>query len=703
MVTAGLMLGHQVAGKAVRDSTFLSAWPSSALPFIVVATAITAVVTVPIYARLLGRFGPRFVAPSGFLLSAIAHVIEWRFAGTDRVGAVVVYIHIAAFGALLLSGFWSLVSELFDPRAAKASYGRIAAGGTVGGLLGGLVTARLAGTATPEAPLIFLAVVHAACAVGVLWLGRARPSSLAAAHNEDRAAGLFQFDALRHAPHLRTLALLVVTSASGAAIVDFLLKAEAAKPEHFGTRAELLQFFSVFYMAVQVLTFAVQSKAGSAVMRFGLSRTISTLPAGLGVTSVAALLYPTFYVFAAVRAVEAVLRGSMFRSGYELLFVPMDPDEKRRTKTFLDVTCDRAGDALGAVVVWLVLFTHPAFQTAELVAGVVAFGFGGLWLARRLDTLYVNVVERHLVKQGDQTPVVVGSETGWTVIEMPAARADLPTPAAVPVVQEERRLGVLAELRSGRRADVERALARLTRPDTLEVAQLVQLLAWDDVAREARKLLEGVAAAHVGLLTDALLDSDTDFAIRRRIPRVLSNVASDRAITGLVHGLADTRFEVRYQCARAIDRILTRSTGLSVPSAAIVATVDRELSVPPGVWRGHHLIDRLDLEGDDATAVSTRRTARSLEHVFTLLSTVLPREPLQIAYRGVQSDEPGLRGLAIEYLDSVLPPDVRTKLWAVLDASSERLRERMAPEQALEKLRESTEMVILRDGESHRD
>ena len=56
--------------------------------------------------------------------------------------AVAVYLHVAGFGALLLSGFWSLVSELFDPQTAKASFGRIAAAGTLGGLVGGLATAR---------------------------------------------------------------------------------------------------------------------------------------------------------------------------------------------------------------------------------------------------------------------------------------------------------------------------------------------------------------------------------------------------------------------------------------------------------------------------------------------------------------------------------------------------------------------------------
>ena len=88
----------------------------------------------------------------GFLISAVGHAIEWQFSdGGPRI-AVVVYLHIAGLSVLLLSGFWSLLSELFDPRTAKASYGRIAAAGTVGGLAGGLAVAQIA-RSMPHAPM----------------------------------------------------------------------------------------------------------------------------------------------------------------------------------------------------------------------------------------------------------------------------------------------------------------------------------------------------------------------------------------------------------------------------------------------------------------------------------------------------------------------------------------------------------------------
>jgi len=62
--------------------------------------------------------------------------------------------------------------------------------------------------------------------------------------------------------------------------------------------------------------------------------------------------------------------------------------------------------------------------------------------------------------------------------------------------------------------------------------------------------------------------------------------------------------------------------------------------------------------------------------VFTLLSLVLPREPLQIAFRSLHSDDKQLRGTALEYLEGVLPASIRQRLWPFLVY---RRPERLAP------------------------
>jgi hypothetical protein len=53
-------------------------------------------------------------------------------------------------------------------------------------------------------------------------------------------------------------------------------------------------------------------------------------------------------------------------------------------------------------------------------------------------------------------------------------------------------------------------------------------------------------------------------------------------------------------------------------------------------------------------------------HIFTLLSLVLPSQPLKIAFQRLHSENGRLRGTALEYLDGVLPAEIRQQIWPFL-------------------------------------
>jgi hypothetical protein len=52
---------------------------------------------------------------------------------------------------------------------------------------------------------------------------------------------------------------------------------------------------------------------------------------------------------------------------------------------------------------------------------------------------------------------------------------------------------------------------------------------------------------------------------------------------------------------------------------------------------------------------------------MTLLCLVMPHEPLPLAFGGLQAADAHVRGTALEYLESVLPEDIRTGLWQFLE------------------------------------
>ena len=64
-----------------------------------------------------------------------------------------------------------------------------------------------------------------------------------------------------------------------------------------------------------------------------------------------------------------------------------------------------------------------------------------------------------------------------------------------------------------------------------------------------------------------------------------------------------------------------------------------------------------ELEAETASSVE------HLQHVFRLLSLVLDREPVRIAWGALRAGDATLRGTALEYLDNVLPDTLRAALW----------------------------------------
>jgi hypothetical protein len=122
---------------------------------------------------------------------------------------------------------------------------------------------------------------------------------------------------------------------------------------------------------------------------------------------------------------------------------------------------------------------------------------------------------------------------------------------------------------------------------------------------------------------------------------VFSVGVSQRAADGLMLALDDPRFDVRLQSARSLAAILERNPLVQVDRDRVYEVVLREVAVGRPVSEG-------------------------LAHVFTLLGLVLSREPLQIAFRSLQADDPHLRGTALEYLEGVLPSQIRQRLWPFL-------------------------------------
>src|SRR4051794_3530625 len=231
MAASSLMVAHQVAGKALRDGLFLSRFAPSDLPKIVAASAVVSVLLGLGFARILARFGPLRLVPIAFGAGSLLHLVEFILlrnptAAVRAIVITVVYLHLVGFGAILLSGFWSIANEFFDPREAKLRFGKIAGAGTIGGVVGGLMAERTAAMFGVNAVLLLLTGLHLGAALA-LW--RVPPDRQSAGvHRDHGPLWNAAMEAFRQAPFLVNLAVLVVLGTMSAALLDYLFKSGAA-------------------------------------------------------------------------------------------------------------------------------------------------------------------------------------------------------------------------------------------------------------------------------------------------------------------------------------------------------------------------------------------------------------------------------------------------------------------------------------------
>jgi hypothetical protein len=500
-----------------------------------------------------------------------------------------------------------------------------------------------------------------------------------------------------------------------AAMADYVFKAQAAAT--FIEGDDLLRFFAIFYAAVGVVTFLVQTVCSRlALERLGLAVTTGTPSLALLVGGIVAWFVPGLESAMAARGGEAVFRASLFRAGYELFFTPIPSAEKRAAKSVIDIGFDRLGDALGGGAIRLVLML-PLAPYPAILALAIACSAAALMAASRLTRGYVDTLERSLRNRAvelelseipDLTTRTTMMRSLTAIRELrrshgvggnvpPAVEASHASAAQAAVANLDAETLRLLALRSRDADRVRRALESDEELPPALVPHVIPLLAWDLVADDAVRVLRGVAERHVGELVDALVDPNRDFAIRRRLARVFSVCSSQRAADGLTLGLDDMRFEVRYQCARSLAAVAQRNPPVRIDARFVFEVVEREVAVGRPVWESHRLLHGLDAQEENmfVDEFVKDRAGRSLAHVFTLLSLVFPPETLQIAFRGLQSTDRNLRGTALEYLESVLPPGIRTRLWPFLEDSRPPSRTTRPREEILADLIRSNESIML--------
>jgi hypothetical protein len=655
MLTAALAIGHQVAGKSLREGLFLSTFSVADLPKAMLGTALAAIPIAFLVTRVMTRVGPAKLTPILFFSSALLSMLEWLLLPSyPRPIAILLYLHVSIGGALLMSAFWSIVNERFDPHALKRLVGRILASATLGGLVGGLMMERVAQLLNARSTLPLVAGMCLVAGISTQRLGKTvSPSGVTL--NE-------VLPAPRFTGYLWTLALLVASSAAASAFADFALKQAAAT--RFMSAESLVRFFAVLYTGASLVSFLLQAFVARALFStIGLGGTLAVGPlAGVALGALASLS-PSFATVGALRGADLVLSPSLFRSAFEPLFTPLPASTKRGTKALIDVIFDKGGDAFASLLVLLIAMGSPLLVArAPLLFATFAFALA-LLLALRAQQGYVAELETSLragtvslenVEAEDPaarltlSATTLGIDRDRLLEQIARMRQEASGTQAAPasgrtISPVPDTSGVLDQVRVLLSADVSALRQLLARPqlDVRLAAFVVPHLASDSLAKPALSALRTMGQDVVGLLADVMLSTAQPLAVRRRVPHVLRTLRGPRVASALARALEADALEVRYRAALALLEVTRDQRELLPESKEVFTLALAEIERGP-------------------------LTEQSSDHLFALLSLCTTRGSLELVRQGLKSEDGKLRGTALEYLESLLPEPVCVPIVAAL-------------------------------------
>jgi AAA family ATP:ADP antiporter len=340
------------------------------------------------------RFIPlayRFFAVNIILFAVALHFAD--AAATVWIGRIF-FIWVSIYNLFVVSIFWQMNVDLFSPEQGKRLFGFIAAGATIGAVVGSGTTASLARYVPPTLLLAGAALLLEVAVFAVGRLSRLSPSlhhrpSAAAAEARPIGGGILSgiVNAVSSPYLLGVSAFLLLFAITS----TFLYFQQAGIVSHSLTdRGAQTAFFATVDLLVNCLTLGVQLFfTGRIVMLLGVGVALATLPAMtiIGFGGLAAM--PSLGAIATFQVLRRAGDYAIARPTREILFTVLPREDRYKTKGFIDTFVYRLGDQVGAWSVALLRSFGESAGTVALVAIPVAalWLVNALWLGRRQEAL----------------------------------------------------------------------------------------------------------------------------------------------------------------------------------------------------------------------------------------------------------------------------------------------------------------------------
>ena len=375
------------------------------VPWLFSSTFIVMLAVTPVFGWVASRYPRRQFLPWVYYFFAANILLFWggfSYAMHNDMSFVWIgrafFVWLSVFNLFVVSVFWSFMADIYSREQCRRLFGVISAGGSAGALLGPLATGLLVVPIGFENLLpvsAFLLLFGVYCITRLRnWVESEHRDEIADTVASTAPLGGSLLSGITHVTRSRYLTAIsvasVIASLLGTALYMFMADlvgdAFASTDERTRTFAFIDAITNIMAMLVQLLI------VKRAVWRFGVGVTLSLMPIASFIGFILVAINPTFIIVAAFQAIRRAIGFGLSKPTNDMLYSVVTPEERYKSKNFIDTAVYRGGDLLGTWSVkalWALGFSGISII---MLPFTILWAAIALWLGsayRRRDTCAV--------------------------------------------------------------------------------------------------------------------------------------------------------------------------------------------------------------------------------------------------------------------------------------------------------------------------
>ena len=375
--------------RPVRESMAVGSGPNT-IPLLFLGTFTAMLLATPIFGWVASRYPRRVFLPWVYLFFISNILIFWAVFETaiqnneDHIWlGRAFFVWISIFNLFVVSVFWSFMADIYTRDQGRRLFGFITAGGSIGALLGGIATQRFVvdigfQNLFPISAALLLIAVFCITRLRKLITDDGLGEAAKKAAGRESLGGS-PFAGMTHVFQSRYFLGIAVASviASLLGTALYMFMAELVEGAIAGDN-ERTEFFSLVNNWQNALALISQMFIVKHVVKrwnIGISLTLMPIVSIVGFIILA--IEPTLMVVAILTVLRRALGFGFSKPTTDMLYSVVTPEEKYKTKNFIDTAIYRGGDLVGIFIVRL--FTALGMGIAAI--SIIMVPFAAAWTA----------------------------------------------------------------------------------------------------------------------------------------------------------------------------------------------------------------------------------------------------------------------------------------------------------------------------------